>query len=71
MPEDKTKTESSSEIDVKNVIVNRLDGIKNRDEGTARALMVSVIASLMTGPPFKRQEPPRQWRTSSRRSKFL
>jgi ketosteroid isomerase-like protein len=55
-PENTIKTESPGENEVQNVIVKRLDGIKNKDEATVRALLDERYSKFDDWPPFKRQE---------------
>jgi ketosteroid isomerase-like protein len=56
MPENQTGAGSSMEDEVKNVVVKRLDGIKNRDEGAVRALIDERYNKFDDWPPFARQE---------------
>jgi ketosteroid isomerase-like protein len=56
MSEDQTEAGSSLETDVKDVIIKRLDGIKNREEGAVRALIDERYSKFDDWPPFKRQE---------------
>jgi ketosteroid isomerase-like protein len=48
--------EPSDDDDVKNVVVKRLDAIKNKDEGAVRALMDEGYTKFDDWPPFERQE---------------
>jgi ketosteroid isomerase-like protein len=56
LPENQVKTESSMEDGVENAVVRRLDGIKNRDEDTVRALIDERYSKFDDWPPFARQE---------------
>lgn len=56
LPEDQAKAGPSPENEVKNVVVRRLDGIKNRDEGAVRALIDEHYNKFDDWPPFGRQE---------------
>jgi ketosteroid isomerase-like protein len=47
---------SSRESDVEKAVVNRLDGIKNKDEGTIRAVIDERYSKFDDWPPFRRQE---------------
>jgi len=47
---------SSMDSDVENTVRRRLDGIKNKDESTVRALMDEHYSKFDDWPPFKRQE---------------
>lgn len=55
-PENQTKTVSPLEDEIKNVMVRRLDGIKNRDESAVKALIDERYSKFDDWPPFKRQE---------------
>jgi ketosteroid isomerase-like protein len=50
------QTSSAVEDDVKNAIVKRLDGIKNRDEITVRAIIDESYSKFDDWPPYQRQE---------------
>lgn len=54
-PEDAVKN-TSMEDEVKNIIVKRLDGIKNRDEAAVRALIDEHYNKFDDWPPFGRQD---------------
>jgi ketosteroid isomerase-like protein len=54
-PQDAVKN-NSMEDDVKNTIVKRLDGIKNRDEAAVRALIDEHYSKFDDWPPFGRQD---------------
>ena len=47
---------ASVEDEVKNTVVKRLDGIKNRDEATVRALIDEQYNKFDDWPPFGRQD---------------
>ncbi|HVP16173.1 MAG TPA: nuclear transport factor 2 family protein [candidate division Zixibacteria bacterium] len=47
---------ASMEDDVKNIIIKRLDGIKNRDEAAVRALIDEHYNKFDDWPPFGRQD---------------
>lgn len=49
-------TGSSSEEDVKNIVVKRFEAIRNKDEGAVRALMDEGYSKFDDWPPFERQE---------------
>jgi ketosteroid isomerase-like protein len=55
-PENQTKVESPAEEGVENVVIRRLDGIKNRDEEGVRALVDERYSKFDDWPPFARQE---------------
>jgi ketosteroid isomerase-like protein len=46
----------SVDDDVKNLVVKRLDGIKNRDEGAVKALVDDSYSKFDDWPPFGRQD---------------
>ena len=52
----KTSPASSAEEEVKNAVIKRLDGIKNRDEGAVKALIDDSYSKFDDWPPFGRQE---------------
>jgi ketosteroid isomerase-like protein len=56
LPQEQSKAGSSSEDEVKNTVIKRLDGIKNRDEGVVRALMDESYSKFDDWPPFGRQD---------------
>jgi len=56
LPDDQAKTESSTEGAVENVVVRRLDGIKNRDEAVVKGLVDERYSKFDDWPPFVRQE---------------
>jgi len=51
-----TTVGSSAQDEVRNVIVNRLDAMKNRDEGAVKALVDEHYNKFDDWPPFERQE---------------
>ena len=55
-PENQTKAESQTEEEVKNVVIRRLNGIKNRVEEAVRALVDERYSKFDDWPPFTRQE---------------
>lgn len=59
LPQDQTTAGSSMEDEVKNVIVRRFDGLKNRDEGTVRAIIDEDYSKFDEWPPYLRLEAPK------------
>ncbi len=55
-PENQTKAGSPTGEGVENVVIRRLDGIKNRDEEAVRALVDERYSKFDDWPPFARQE---------------
>lgn len=55
LPSDQTKNESSTE-DVKNVVVKRFEGIKNKDENSVKSLIEERYNKFDDWPPFERQD---------------
>lgn len=47
---------SSAEEDVRNTVVKRLDGIKNRDESAVRTLVDERYSKFDDWPPYERQD---------------
>ena len=56
LPESKIKVGSSPEDNVENAVVRRLDGIKNKDEGTVSSLIDARYSKFDDWLPFRRQE---------------
>lgn len=56
LPQPQTKAEPSTDESVENVVVKRLDGIKNKDEAAVRALIDERYSKFDDWPPFTRQE---------------
>jgi len=54
-PQEQTKPEPSVEDGVKDVVIKRLDAIKNKDEAAVRALLDEDYTKFDDWPPFKRQ----------------
>jgi ketosteroid isomerase-like protein len=54
--QDQTQAASSPEDEAKNAVVRRLDGIKNKDEATVRALIDEHYSKFDDWPPFGRQD---------------
>jgi ketosteroid isomerase-like protein len=54
-PEDAVKN-TSVDDEVKNTIIRRLDGIKNKDEAAVRALIDERYSKFDDWPPFERQD---------------
>jgi ketosteroid isomerase-like protein len=52
----KVQTGSSLEDDVKNVVVRRFDGIKNRDEAAVKAVMDESYSKFDDWAPYRRQD---------------
>jgi ketosteroid isomerase-like protein len=55
-PENHTKVGSPTEEGVENVVIRRLDGIKNRDEEAVGALVDERYSKFDDWPPFARQQ---------------
>jgi len=55
-PQAKTGAVSTVDDEVKNAVVRRLDGIKNRDENVVRALIDERYSKFDDWPPYRRQE---------------
>jgi len=55
-PKDQAKADFSMDDEVKNTVLKRLDGIKNRDEATVRALIDEHYNKFDDWPPFGRQD---------------
>jgi ketosteroid isomerase-like protein len=55
-PQEEAGAKSSLEDEVKNAVVKRFDGIKNRDEVAVRALIDEQYNKFDDWPPFRRQE---------------
>ena len=51
-----TTVGSSVQDEIRNVIVNRLDAMKNKDEGAVKALVDEHYNKFDDWPPFERQE---------------
>jgi ketosteroid isomerase-like protein len=56
LSENQTKAGSTVENEIENAVIRRLDGIKNRDEGTVKALIDERYSKFDDWPPFVRQE---------------
>jgi ketosteroid isomerase-like protein len=54
-PEDAVKN-TSTEDEVRNTMIKRLDGIKNKDEATVRALLDEHYNKFDDWPPYERQD---------------
>jgi ketosteroid isomerase-like protein len=55
-PAENTARNTSMEDEVKNTVIKRFDGIKNRDEAAVRALIDERYNKFDDWPPFERQE---------------
>ena len=55
-PQNQNMAGSSVEDDVRNTVVKRLDGIKNRDENAVKALVNEHYSKFDDWPPFARQD---------------
>ncbi len=51
-----TPVGSSAQDEIRNVIVNRLDAIKNKDEGAVKAIVDEHYNKFDDWPPYERQE---------------
>jgi len=47
---------STAEEDVKNIVIKRLDAIKNKDEGAVRTLFSQRYSKFDDWPPYERQD---------------
>ena len=56
LSENQANVDSSLEGEVEKTVIKRLDGIKNKDESTIKALIDEHYSKFDDWPPFKRQE---------------